>query len=226
MAEIYLIEDDLGLARTIQIYLSKSGYSIQFTNNAKSALDHLKFQGKGIDLVILDLILVNSTGFLICEEIRKLKLSCGIIILSQIADPDNIIKALNTGADDYLTKPFMLPELLARVKATLRRTVSYQPTTLKLNGLEINYDMREVYFKGILLKLRKKEFELLYYLAKQANLVLNRDQILLNVWGQDNDAYPNTVDVHIRQLRKKFAEVNPVNAIQTIHGVGYKLKLT
>jgi DNA-binding response OmpR family regulator len=228
MDKILIVEDNQNVASTLERYLSKSGY------RAYSRVDGLKAQAFisenaiAIDLIILDIKLPGMNGLELCRHVRKTKIQIPILMLTNVGDVDVIVRALELGADDYLTKPFALPELLARVKALLRRPAYFEARILKAGELEVNLDTRTAKFKRKELGLRRKEFDLLHYLIKNRNQMLSREQILMNVWNLQTNPYPNSVDVHIKQLRNKILKISPSSKsiIQTIYGFGYKLNAT
>jgi DNA-binding response OmpR family regulator len=225
METIFIVEDDLKLAETLKRYLSRSGYQTFHRDDGEEALDFIKKNNSRLDLILLDIKLPSLDGMNLCEKIREFGIQIPIIMLTNVGSIDTITSTLNTGADDYLTKPFALPEVLARVRAMLRRPSYFESRILKAANITLNLDTREASYRGSVLKLRRREFELLHYLMRNRNLTLSREQMLYNVWSNEDDQpYPNTVDVHIRQIRKKLAKVKQGSEkiIQTVYGFGYR----
>jgi two-component system, OmpR family, alkaline phosphatase synthesis response regulator PhoP len=222
MTRILAIDDELNILELIKLYLSHEGYQIEATSRGTEALSRLaKFNP---DLVILDLMMPDTDGYEICRQIRS---KCDVPILMLTArkgDVDKII-GLELGADDYLTKPFNPRELIARIRAILRRYQTGRKSTenLKLGKLRIDFAGHEASIDGKVLKLRTKEFALLSTLAQNLGTVFSREKLLEVVWGFDYYGETRTVDVHINHLREKL-ESSGIN-IETLRGIGYKMTL-
>lgn len=234
MAErILIVEDELVLRETLTYNLVKEGYEVSAAADGHRALELV--QEDAPDLILLDVMLPGLDGFEVCRTIRK-EHTVPIIMLTARDDVVDKVVGLEIGADDYLTKPFSMRELLARVKAQLRRArllreqyagaEGSQPGNLLVfDRLTLDLDRREVVLNGEVVSLKPKEYELLVYLAQKRGRVLSRDQILADVWGWDFVGGSRTVDVHIRWLREKI-EDNPADPSRliTVRGAGYRFE--
>lgn len=234
MAErILIVEDELVLRETLTYNLVKEGYAVSAAADGRRALELV--QEDAPELVLLDIMLPGLDGFEVCRVIRK-EHTVPIIMLTARDDVVDKVVGLEIGADDYLTKPFSMRELLARVKAQLRRVrllrdqyarteVSQPGNLLVFGGLTLDLDRHEVVLNGEIVTLKPKEYELLVYLAQRRGRVLSRDQILADVWGWDYVGGSRTVDVHIRWLREKI-EDNPADPSRliTVRGAGYRFE--
>lgn len=230
MAEkgILIVEDDQTLLATLKYNLTKESYNVFTATNGTQAIEVAR--NNRPDLIILDIMLPGLDGFEVCRILRK-EMIVPILMLTAKSEEVDKIVGLEVGADDYITKPFSMRELLARIRAMLRRVemVKQAPGTtgkvLKTNNLEVDMARRRVRLGEKILDLTPKEFDLLAFLAENKGLVFSREQILEKVWGYDYAGDTRTVDVHIRWLREKV-EVNPQKPkrLITIRGVGYKLE--
>lgn len=226
---ILIVEDDLTLQETLVYNLKKQGYAIQ---TASTGTDAIEIVQRGIpDLILLDIMLPGMDGFEVCRKIRQ-NYTTPILMLTARDDEIDRVVGLEVGADDYLTKPFSMRELIARVKALLRRAHIIEESqrsrgnTKKayiLENLTIDQNRREVKIKGEVIDFKPKEFELLLYFAENQGLVLSREQILEEVWGWDYFGDSRTVDVHVRWLREKIEE-EPASPkrICTVRSAGYR----
>ena len=222
MAEkILIVEDERNIASFVSMYLKNARYTVEIARDGAEALQ--KAENAKPDLVVLDLMLPDIDGLEVCRQIRS---SSDVPILMLTARDDDIDKivGLEVGADDYLTKPFNPRELVARVKSILRRAVpdrrESESKQIKHGDLEIDAGRREARVAGTEVQLAPKEFDLLWELLDHKGLVLTRDQLLERVWGYTFAGDTRTVDVHVRQLRRKLGEASP---IVTVWGVGYKV---
>ncbi|MBI1295468.1 response regulator [bacterium] len=239
MDKILVVEDEPALVDTLEYALSRQGYSVVIARDGLSALDMARVQKP--DLILLDVMLPGLDGFEICRVLRQ-EMNVPILILTARDDEVDKIVGLEVGADDYLTKPFSMRELLARVKAHLRRVrlireemgvedevmVPAVPSggrRLVFDSLVIDPDRREVSLNDDVMHLKPKEYELLLFLAQNRRIVLGRDLILERVWGWDYSGGSRTVDVHIRWLREKI-ESDPADPkrIVTVRGIGYRFE--
>jgi DNA-binding response OmpR family regulator len=227
-SRILIVEDDTNLLETIKYNLRKEGYEVSTASDGEQAIEIARRDKP--DLLLLDIMLPKISGFEICRILRR-EMTVPIIMLTAKADETDKIVGLEIGADDYMTKPFSMRELLARVRAMLRRikmaessTVT-EPVVLKTNNLQIDMARHRVSLSGSVLELSPKEFDLLAFLATNKGLVFNREQLLEKVWGYDFAGDTRTVDVHIRWLRQKI-EANPGHPqfLVTVRGTGYKLE--
>ena len=223
--KILVIEDDKNISELLQIYLEKEGFEVS------TALDG----GKGVsefekckpDLVLLDIMLPVMDGWEVCREIR-LSSSVPIIMLTAKGETLDKVTGLDMGADDYIVKPFEVKELIARIRAVLRRYGDEEgpaPKVLTYDKLEINMDAFELKVDGKRVDTPPKEMELLYHLASSPNKVYTRNQLLDEVWGFDYFGDSRTVDVHIKRLREKLEGVSDKWCLKTVWGVGYKFEL-
>lgn len=219
-----IVEDDVNIAELLRLYLGKDGFEVMISpdgGKAKSMFD--LFQP---DVVLLDIMLPVKDGWQVCREIRE-KSSVPIIMLTAKGETNDKISGLEMGADDYVTKPFDVKELIARVHAVMRRTDSEAPVEKKLefDKLTINLDSYELIVDGKKVEAPPKEMELLYHLASSPNRVFTRNQLLDEVWGFDYFGDSRTVDVHIKRLREKLEGVSDKWSLKTVWGVGYKFEV-
>ena len=219
MPTILCVDDEKNIIELEKLYLEKEGYAVESAYDGKLALD--KFRATKPAAIILDLMLPGMDGFEVCRRIRAEADTPIIMLTARDQDVDKIV-GLELGADDYLTKPFNPRELVARVKAILRR---YSPTPktkqLSVGDITVDLDRREVTAGKNQVELRTKEFDLLAVLAQNPGIVLTRERLLEIAWGYDFSGETRTVDVHVAHLRKKLAGAK--TQIETISGVGYKL---
>ena len=224
--QLLMIEDDQRLASMVSDYLLASGFVVTHAPDAQTGLT--KLQNQEVDLVILDLMLPDMDGLQVCQRIRALPGALGqvpVMMLTAKGDPMDRIIGLEMGADDYLPKPFEPRELLARIRAILRRKsggVAAQGNTLQFGSLEIDRDARRVSVKGAHCDLTSYQFDLLVALAERAGRVLTRDQIMEVVRGRELEAFDRSIDVHMGRIRAAI-EADPKNPqrILTVRGVGY-----
>jgi DNA-binding response OmpR family regulator len=218
---VLVVEDETSIASFVALYLKNAGYRIQTAGTGREALERVA--GEKPNLIVLDLMLPDVDGLEVCRRIRQTSDVPILMLTARDEDVDKII-GLEVGADDYLTKPFNPRELVARVKSILRRSVperrEAQTKQIKHGDLEIDVGRREVLVSGKEVQLAPKEFDLLWELLDHRGLVLTRDQLLERVWGYTFAGDTRTVDVHVRQLRRKLGEASP---IVTVWGVGYKV---
>ena len=218
---ILVVEDETSIASFVSAYLKNAGYAVRTALNAQSAL--VEIASEMPSLIVLDLNLPDGDGVELCRRIRKGSDVPILMLTARDEDVDKII-GLEVGADDYMTKPFNPRELVARVKSVLRRTAPERRKTeaaeLRHGDLVINAGKREVYVGDEEIRLAPKEFDLLWELLDHRGIVLTRDQLLERVWGYTFAGDTRTVDVHVRQIRRKLGDASP---IVTVWGVGYKV---
>ena len=219
---VLVVDDERNIVQLARLYLSNEGFRVEEANDGKQALE--KVRALKPDLVILDLMMPELDGLSVCREIRKTS-NVPIIILTARNDDVDKIVGLEVGADDYVTKPFNPRELVARVKAVLRRSNDNVPTDAPLVVGDIHLDpgRREVSVAGKQIQLRAKEFDLLAAFMRYQGMVLDRERLLSLVWGQDFYGDTRTIDVHVAWLREKLSGAKA--RVQTVWGVGYKLVL-
>ena len=224
MPRVLLIEDEESLAEALVYQLSREGYDVEHTTDGLEGLD--RFNTSGADLVLLDLMLPGMSGEDICKSIRRSSEVPIIMMTARDADVDKIV-GLELGADDYVTKPFNTRELLARIRAVLRRAGgragSDRGAVLEGAGIRLDPDRFEVTVRGEAVHLPRKEFELLELLMENAGRVLTRETLIDQIWGPDYFGDTRTLDVHIKRLRSKFEpEPHEPKHLTTIRGLGYK----
>lgn len=220
---ILIIEDEVKIARFLELELTHEGYRVEQVHDGRVGLDRA-LNGK-FDLIILDVMLPSLNGM---EVLRRLRHSSSlpVIMLTAKDEVTDVVMGLDIGADDYMTKPFAIEELLARIRVSLKRakTPAEIDNNIIIGSLTINLDQHTVSIKGEPIELTKKEYDLLKYLAENQNLVLSRDKILEKVWGYGYIGDTNAVDVYIRYLRSKIDDKYNIKLIYTVRGVGYVLK--
>jgi DNA-binding response OmpR family regulator len=219
-----VVEDDANIAELLRLYLGRDGFEVMLVSDGGKAED--SFDLFTPDLVLLDIMLPGKDGWQICRDIRK-KSAVPIIMLTAKGETADKVSGLEMGADDYVTKPFEVKELLARIHAVMRRTEGEGQIEKKLSfdKLVINLDSYELIVDGKKVDTPPKEMELLYHLAASPNRVFTRNQLLDEVWGFDYFGDSRTVDVHIKRLREKLEGVSDKWSLKTVWGVGYKFEL-
>ena len=219
--KILVVDDDAHIAELITLYLNKEGYETTIAHSGKEAVEI--FPVCSPHLVLLDLMLPEMDGYQVCREIRKMS-AVPIIMLTARGETFDKVLGLEMGADDYIVKPFDTKELMARVKAVLRRYDSKEPTRqVVLPNLTINQSNYTATYHGRELELPPKEFELLAFFAAHRSIVFTREQLLEKIWGYEFAGDTRTVDVHIKRLREKLNK-QETWSIKTVWGVGYKLE--
>ncbi len=223
---VLIIEDETKLARFIELELKHEGYKVILAEDGKEGID--KFFDEKPDIVLLDLMLPKLNGIEVCRRIRK-ESDTPIIMITAKGETMDKIVGLDSGADDYITKPFAIEELFARIRVALRHSSKITNekninNILILNDLKIDLSMHSVYYKENKIELTKREYELLVYLVRNKNIVISREQILNKVWGYDYLGETNVVDVYVRYLRTKIDDKYNIKLIHTIRGVGYFVK--
>jgi DNA-binding response OmpR family regulator len=226
--KVLVVEDDRNLLDTLAYNLQKEGYAVATAANGEEALAQARSEKP--DLIILDIMLPKLSGFDVCRILRREMITPILMLTAKVDEIDKVV-GLEIGADDYMTKPFSLRELLARVRAMLRRTrmteapAERQPTTLAVSDISIDIERHRVTKSGKELELTPKEFDLLVFLLSSRGIVFSRDQLLEKVWGYDFGGDTRTVDVHIRWLREKLEDdPGSPKLLVTMRGVGYKLE--
>ena len=221
--KILVVDDDLHICELLKLYLENENYTVFVANDGKAAVE--TFAAKSPDLVLLDIMLPKMDGWQVCREIRKTS-SAPIIMLSAKGETFDKVLGLELGADDYVTKPFEAKEVMARIKAVLRRSKgdSDEKKTVVYDKLEINIVNYELKVNGVAVDTPPKELELIYHFASNPNRVYTRDQLLDEVWGFDYYGDSRTVDVHVKRLREKLEGVSDKWTLKTVWGVGYKFE--
>ena len=227
MTKILIIEDEASFSEALEFLLKKEGFEVEVADDGRQGLE--KFAANGADLILLDLMIPEVSGTEVCRIIRTTSQVPIIMLTAKDAEIDKVV-GLELGADDYVTKPYSSRELLARIKAVMRRQGSgqdYEESSgaLTVGSIRMDIDKHAVTVNGIAISLPLREFELLEFLMRNSGRVLTRNQLIDRVWGGDYFGDTKTLDVHIKRLRSKI-EVDPANPIllQTIRGLGYKLE--
>ena len=223
--KILLVEDEESLASFIQTELELEGYSVIWAQDGEEALTSYEKYQQELSLILLDWMLPVYDGITVARRIRK-KSDIPIIMMTARNETRDIVIGLDTGLDDYLTKPFEIEELFARIRVIQRRMEQQEKTLEKLNfeGLTMDISKHQLSVGSEIIELTPKEFGVLYLLMKEPDIVKTREELLNDVWGYDYFGQTNVVDVYIRTLRNKLAPVNKDKMIQTIRGVGYVLR--
>jgi len=221
---ILIVEDEQNLALQIQHILSQEKYTAEIAFDGRDGLE--KAQLEEYDLLILDVMLPGTDGFSILKELRADGIQTPVIMLTARVEIDDRVKGLDLGADDYLTKPFAVPELLARIRSLLRRDSTLKSAVLKIGDVEINTEAKVLRHRGSIIDLTAKEYALIEFLFYNANRVVSRLSIAEHIWGDSLDLFTmtNFVDVHIKNIRKKLKNAGAAKLIQTIRGIGYMVK--
>ena len=223
---VLIVEDDRNIQELLQLYLEKEGYAVTVASDGGQGL--AKFRAIKPDLVLLDVMMPVMDGWAVCKAIRA-DSQTPIIMLTAKGETNDKVTGLKSGADDYVTKPFEMKELLARIEAVLRRTgsapVAESTRRLSFDKMTIDMDAFELIIDGKKVDTPPKEMELLFYLASSPNRVYTRNQLLDEVWGFDYFGDSRTVDVHVKRLREKLEGVSESWNLKTVWGVGYKFEV-
>ncbi len=223
--KILIVDDDVNICELLRLYLEKEGYETVTAYDGEKAVQMALHENP--DLILLDIMLPLLDGWQVCREIRK-TLETPIIMITAKGEVFDKILGLELGADDYVTKPFDTKEIVARVKAVLRRSsdkIKKQIEEVKFDNLRINRTNYELEVNGKQIDTPPKELELIYHLANNPNRVYTRDQLLDEVWGFDYYGDSRTVDVHVKRLREKLENVSEEWSLKTVWGVGYKFEV-
>lgn len=220
--QLLLVEDQKRLAGLLKRSLIEDGYAVDIASDGQEAID--KFDINNYDLIILDIMLPIKDGIEVCQEIRRSNTDIPILMLTALDGVDDRIKGLDSGADDYLVKPFSDGELSARVRALLRRSGNGRPTILTVGELVLNPATKNVTYKGTLLPLTAKEYTLLSYFMYHAGELLSKNDLLEHVWDMNYDGLSNVVETYVRYLRKRLRDVDSSKElITTVRNLGYRL---
>ncbi|MBQ3928577.1 MAG: response regulator transcription factor [Clostridia bacterium] len=232
MGKILVVDDDINICELLRLYIEKEGYEVVIANDGGQAVT--KFKTEKPNLILLDIMLPVLDGWQVCREIRKTS-QCPIIMLTAKGEVFDKVLGLELGADDYVIKPFETKEIVARIKAVLRRvggntvpsenSMESSRKEVKFDKLVINLTNYELKVNGEQIDTPPKEMELIYHLASNPNRVFTRDQLLDEVWGFDYYGDSRTVDVHVKRLREKLEGVSDKWALKTVWGVGYKFEV-
>ena len=225
LGRVLVVDDDKNICELLRLYLEKEGYGVILAHDGEEAV--VKFNALKPDIILLDIMLPGIAGWQVCREIRKFS-DKPIIMLTAKGETFDKVLGLELGADDYVTKPFDTKEVVARIKAVLRRTAPASDTSdvkeVNYDKLSINLTNYEMKVNGVSVDTPPKELELIYHLASNPNRVFTRDQLLDEVWGFDYYGDSRTVDVHIKRLREKLEGVSDKWELKTVWSVGYKFE--
>lgn len=226
--KILIVDDEENICELVRLYIEKEGFDAIIANDGQEAV--AKFNKEKPDLILLYIMLPIKDGWQVCREIRA-QSKVPIIMLTAKGETFDKVLGLELGADDYVVKPFEPKELIARIRAVLRRSADSvdekaDEDELSFDGLKINQSTYEVYIDDKKVEMPPKEFELLYFLAKNTNKVFTRDQLLDEIWGYEFFGDSRTVDVHIKRIREKLEGENRTWALKTVWGVGYKFEVS
>lgn len=226
MSRILIVEDESNMLMGLRDNLEFEGYTVETAGDGQIGLE--KALNDDFDLIILDVMLPKRSGYDVCKAIRSANISIPVIFLSAKGEEIDKVIGLEIGADDYITKPFGLRELLARIKAVLRRkgntAADSAPSKVKIGKLEMDFDRYRAFSNDQSIKMSHKEFEILKYMWENANKVVSRDDLLENIWGYNERPNTRTVDNFMVKIRQKIeSDPNDPQLILTVHGIGYKL---
>lgn len=224
MGRILVVDDEQAVGEILRLYLEREGFEVTVVYDGEAALEAVRRHP--FDLILLDLMLPKKDGWTVCREIRSFS-SVPIIMLTARGEEVDRVLGLELGADDYVPKPFSPREVVARVKAVLRRSKAQEHPrhrVIDLGPLHIDYEARKVLVHGTPVNLTPKEFDLLYFLALHPERVFTREKLLEEIWGYDFPGDTRTVDTHIKRLREKLEEAGAPPFIKTVWGLGYKLE--
>jgi DNA-binding response OmpR family regulator len=222
---VLLIEDEKSLVKEVQEFLKKEGYMCEVAHNGKEASE--KIYVNPYDFILLDLGLPDYEGLQLLKEAKEAGQEAAIVILTARGSTDDKVKGLDLGADDYLAKPFSLLELSSRMQAIIRRKHGLKKNVIEIGEFKVDLTNRLVHFNNNPVSLTKKEFDILQYLVINKNRIITRMQLTEHIWDSalEVDYDSNYVDVHIKNLRKKLSHYAPVEWIETVRGIGYRLNL-
>lgn len=227
MSKILVVEDEVKIARFLELELKYEGYEVEIATDGRAGFE--KYQEGHYDLILLDLMLPRMSGIEVCRRIRQVDKDTPVIMLTAKDDVSDKVMGLDMGADDYLTKPFAIEELLARMRVVFKRKEKMvkeeedKGVLFIHKGLIVDDIKRQVNYDKIPVELTKKEYELLKYLLENKNIALTREKILEKVWGYDYYGDTNVIDVYVRYLRSKIDQIHGVDIIKTVRGVGYAI---
>lgn len=221
--KILMVDDDKNICKVTNAYLKKDGYQVDFAHDGEEAL--YLFNKNQYDIIILDIMIPFLNGWEICKRIRETS-NVPIVMLTAKGESHDKVEGLNEGADDYIVKPYDPNELLARIKALLRRSYNNKTSNdaLVFGNLSVNPKNHFVSFKDKEIKLPKKEFQLLLFFLKNPNRVFSRNDLIENIWGWDFEGEDRVVDLYVKRIRKKISDNGEPWSIETVWGIGYQFK--
>lgn len=218
---ILVVEDNHRLSSSLKMNLAHEGYSVDAAYDGQEGQDLAELAP--YDLIILDVLLPAKDGFEVCRDLRRRRIHTPILLLTARDSVDDRVQGLDCGADDYLVKPFAMRELLARLRALLRRQQPYQPGRLEMGSLVVDPITHTVERAGQPIELTPKEFALLEFLLYHPNQVVTREMIEQHIWNYDFECESNVIDVYVRRLRRKIDDPFPIKLLTTVRGIGYRL---
>lgn len=222
---ILIVEDHKELAVEVMYYLSKNGYVCKLAGSCSAALEEIN--SNDYDILLLDLGLPDGSGFDVLKSVRKTKSKMGVIIITARGELDDRINGLQLGADDYLTKPFALTELGARLYAIIRRIHGFALNDIDIHGFSLQLQDYKLSYNNVVINVTKKEFDIFQYLALNKNRVITRLQLTEHIWGDilEVNSDSNFIDVHVRNLRKKLDKHTSLEWFETVRNVGYRINI-
>ena len=222
--KILVVEDEKRMGEALYQLLIREKYEVDYCDNGQDGLDAI--ESSIYDLVVLDVMLPKKNGFEVAKEARKKGIKTPIIMLTAKSELDDKVTGLDCGADDYLTKPFMTKELLARIRALLRRNGNMEENRISFGDISLDKNTATLYGKesSRSVRLSEKEYRLLEYLLMNGGKILTREQLALKIWGYENEAEYNNVEVYLSFTRKKLAFVGAKTEIKAVRGIGYELR--
>lgn len=221
---ILIVEDEEKLAEGLKLGLTKKGYAVDILGNGEQALKRIVMNHMDYDLIVLDLMLPGLDGLSVVRGMREVEINTPILVLTARDEVETKVDLLLAGADDYLAKPFSFDELCARIQAIFRRPVESLPVVLTVCDIKLDSSQKKVYKGEKEVPLTLKEFVLLEYFLRNPNKVVNREDILSHLWDFNYSSFSNVVDVHVKNLRKKLGDGESQNLLETVRGMGYRLK--
>lgn len=225
MVQILVIEDDPLIRETLEYSLKGAGFKVETAETGLQGLS--KMDDTKPDIVLLDLLLPEIDGFEVCKKIREADENIPVIMITALEDKQSKLKGFNVGADDYITKPFSIEELVARIRANLKRTLkkTNKSPIIEIGDLKLDLSKHLVNVGNKEIHLRVKEFQLLTVLASEPGVLFTRQDLAERIWGYEFYSSSRTIDVHVRRIRNKIEEYSAFSYIQTVHGLGYKFQV-
>lgn len=221
---ILIIEDEDNLAKLLKKGLENDGYVVDRSADGYSGQKQIELNNKDYDIIILDLMLPKKSGFEVCKDIRSSGINTPVLILTAKSDVESKVFLLDSGADDYMIKPFVFSELLARIRALTRRPEPILSSELKVADLLLNLNSKKLFRNGNEINLTLKEFRLLEYFMRRPDMLIKRVDLTDNVWDFYHNSFSNTLDVYISRLREKIDKGRKQGLIETVRGTGYKFR--
>jgi DNA-binding response OmpR family regulator len=219
---VLIVEDDENLALTVKSGLEENGYAVDLTANGQDGVEMASIYS--FDVIILDIMLPDIDGFMVCKTIRSIGIKTPILILTARYREDDRVRGLDFGADDYLVKPFSYPELYARIRALIRRSVNNPAPEINVGKLVVQLSLKKVFYQGEEISLTAKEYAIMEYLVINRGGVVTREMLEEHVWDSESGAFSNVIEVLISRIRKKLCPDNREAVIRTVKGLGYVVK--